>query len=176
MLRGIGPANPAQRNENLRAVLTDLGFRQVASVIASGNLVFDRPDDGPHATRSTPELEQLIEAAWPERLGFTSGTFLREGPEFIQLAASGLFGEREDTPGARQQVTFLKDPVAAADLPPLPEVGPALVAVRDRLLAWTFDTTMARTPDMMTWLDRQFGRRTTTRTWRSVQRIAAKLG
>ena len=44
LLRGIGPANPNMRNEKLRGVLEELGLANVASVISSGNLLFDTED------------------------------------------------------------------------------------------------------------------------------------
>jgi uncharacterized protein (DUF1697 family) len=43
LLRGIMPMNPNMKSEKLKAVFESLGFKNVATVIASGNVVFDSP-------------------------------------------------------------------------------------------------------------------------------------
>lgn len=40
LLRGIGPSNPNMHGAKLRGVLEGLGFRDVQSVISSGNVIF----------------------------------------------------------------------------------------------------------------------------------------
>jgi uncharacterized protein (DUF1697 family) len=59
------------RNDKLRGVFEKLGFESVKTVISSGNVIFESP------SRSAAKLEQTIEKALPEQLGFTSTTILR---------------------------------------------------------------------------------------------------
>src|SRR6185312_1324765 len=60
LLRGIGPTNPNMKGEKLKAVFEGLGFRNVHTVIASGNVIFDSPSKAPAV------LEEKIEKALPE--------------------------------------------------------------------------------------------------------------
>ena len=41
LLRGIAPSRPNITNNKLRGVFEGLGYEHVASVLASGNIVFD---------------------------------------------------------------------------------------------------------------------------------------
>ena len=41
LLRGITPSNPKLRNEKLRNVFESLGYKNVVSVISSGNIIFE---------------------------------------------------------------------------------------------------------------------------------------
>lgn len=78
-LRGIMPMNPNMRGEKLREVFESLGFTKVATVIASGNVIFDSP------SKSVTALEKKIESALPEKLGFTSTTIIRSQEEIEKL-------------------------------------------------------------------------------------------
>lgn len=172
LLRGIAPANPNMRNDKLRLVFDELGFARARTVLSSGNVVFD-------AERGdATELEARLQAAWPERLGFESMTIVRRADEVRRMVAANPFGDRTDTPEARLQVTFLKHEPSGdvAALRPAADAGYAIVAVEPGAVFSIVDLSGARTPDLMRWLERTYGRDITTRTWRSVNRIAAALG
>jgi len=174
LLRGIGPGNPNMRNEKLRGVLEGLGFANVASVISTGNLVFEAD-----ANADPAELEAEIQAAWPKRLGFESTTIVRSRPELQRLIAGNPFGETEDAPTSRLHVSFLKRaPQVELELPYRdPKGGYEIVTIEDRAICSVIDTTgQNRTPEAMRWLERTFGKEITMRTWRTVHRIAAKMG
>jgi hypothetical protein len=38
------------------------------------------------------------------------------------------------------------------------------------------DLTSSKTPDLMAWLEKQFGQEITTRTWKTVERILKAMG
>jgi len=50
-----------------------------------------------------------------------------------------------------------------------------LISKADRTLFSVIDTTGGQTPDLMTWLDRTFGREISSRTWKTVHRILARM-
>lgn len=89
LLRGIGPANPNQRHEKLRDVFEELGFEDVRTVISSGNVLF-RSD-----STDIEEMEATIEAAWPEKLGFSSTTIIRSTPDLQGLVELDPFAGYE---------------------------------------------------------------------------------
>lgn len=171
LLRGIGPANPNMRNEKLRGVLESLGFDNVQTVISSGNVLFEADSSDVAA------LEAQIQAAWPEQLGFQSTTIVRTREQLEQLVADNPFGDRTDTQSSRLQATFLKhEPDQRPDLPHTPPEGDyAIVAIVGRTICSTIDLTGSRTPDLMRWLEKTFGKQITTRTWKTVQRIVQRM-
>jgi uncharacterized protein (DUF1697 family) len=89
---------------------TDLGFEDVTSFRASGNVVFS-------AGRQSPaKLEQAIEAEFRERLGLNAVTFIRSQAQMRALAAAEPFPPKTvQSSTGKLQVTFLvKKPAAAA--------------------------------------------------------------
>lgn len=172
LLRGIGPANPNMRNEKLRGVLEKLGFDGVASVISSGNLLFDADDGADPA-----ELEDRIQKAWPKRLGFESTTIVRSRTELERLIQDNPFGDLEDAATSRLNVTFLKrEPEVDLELPHRdPKGGYEVVAITDRAICTAIDTTGHNTPEAMRWLEKTFGKEITMRTWKTVHRIAKRM-
>lgn len=169
-LRGVSPTRAAQRNDRLRGVCEDLGFTDVDSVLASGNLLL-RADD-----RDRAELEAALEVAWRERLGFESTSILRRCSELVSLVESDPFGGREHGPASYLLVTFVQDEVPSADLPqPPPGSAFELLGSTGRELFTVTDTTgPAGSPETMRWLESTFGTAITSRTWRTVRRVLAR--
>jgi uncharacterized protein (DUF1697 family) len=159
------------RNEKLRGVLEELGFGNVQSVISSGNVLFEADSEDAAA------LEARIEAAWPERLGFQSTTIVRSRPQLGRLVAANPFGDRKDAETSRLQATFLKEESEQSfDLPHSPAGSDyAIVAIVDRTVCSTIDLSGSRTPELMRWLEKTFGKRITTRTWKTVHRIVRRM-
>jgi uncharacterized protein (DUF1697 family) len=163
--------NANMRNEKLREVFESLGFRDVQTVIASGNLVFETD------SRDVSALEAQIEEAWPEQLGFRSTTIIRTRKQMQDLVARNPFGHRGDTPATSRQVTFLKhEPAMDLEVPYTANAGDyTIVAFEDRVVCSVIDLTRSRTPDLMRSLEKMVGREITTRTWKTVHRILRKL-
>ena len=171
LLRGIAPSNPNMRNVKLREVLERLGFDNVETVILSGNVLFDADSSDVEA------IEAKIQAAWPKRLGFESTTIVRTRAQLEKLVADDPFGDLQDTPSQRLQATFLKhEPDQGLGLPhTAPNGDYAIVAIVDRCVCSTVDLSGTRTPDLMRWLERTFGKQITTRTWKTVNRIVQRM-
>lgn len=171
LLRGIGPSNPNMRNERLRTVFQTLGFQNVQTVISSGNVLFESPSRGVKA------LEAAIDEAIEAQLGFTTITILRSHQELKLLLGNNPFGSIEDTPTSRLNVTFLKDkPKPNLRFPyRVEERGYTVVGIHGREVCSVVDLTGATTPDLMAWLEKQFGKAITTRTWKTVGKIMSRL-
>ena len=169
LLRGIGPVNPAMRNEHLRRVVEGLGYGGVRTVISSGNVVFDAP------VGDAAAFEAQLEAAWPAQLGFTSTTIVRTRDEIDATIASAPFGDREDTKASSLQVTFLKHEPEEPLVPFASALGDfEVIAVRDRTIYSVIDET-GKPPGLLRVLERQLGKAMTTRSWTSVHRIARTM-
>src|SRR6266403_3888870 len=103
LLRGIMPMNPNMKGEKLKAVFESLGFKNVSTVIASGNVVFETN------SQNAVALEAKIEKALPVQLGFTSTTIIRSREELLRLVKKDSFRGIEDTKPNYLIVTFFKD-------------------------------------------------------------------
>jgi uncharacterized protein (DUF1697 family) len=173
LLRGIGPGNPNMRNDRLRDVFERLGFNAVASVISSGNIVFAS------AETSVALLEASIQEALRRDLGIGGGTIVRSQAELQALVDRDPF--RGLTHGRQNYLTatFLKHQLEAASGTISQPNDPAMRVVgydaAARAVLAVTDTTTANTPNFMGWLESQFGKDITTRTWLTVQRILQKL-
>lgn len=171
LLRGFNPLNPNMRNEKLRGVFKDLGFRDVQTVISSGNVLFKTQ------SRNVEELEAVIEEALLLKLGFTSTIIIRSKAELELLVDKKPFEGMKDLPESRFNVTFLKnEPTIGIEFPYHAEnEGYIVLGIYDRAICSVIDTTRSKTPDLMRWLENEFGKEITTRTWKTVGRILKRM-
>lgn len=160
------------RNDKLREVFEDLEFSNVQSVISSGNILFE--SDEPDARK----LEAMVEQALPEHLGFSSTTVIRSREQLEQFVATNPFGKLIHGPSSYLLVTFFKRPTKVNFSLPhaVPERPYKLLMASENELCTTTDNTEQPTTDLMTWLEKQFGKDITSRTWLTVQRILKKMG
>lgn len=169
-LRGILPTNPNMRNEKLREVFERLGFSNVQTVISSGNVLFESP------STDVKILETRIEKSLTEDLGLKSAVIIRSQEELEALIKKNLFKNFEDTPTSRLNVTFLKNTSdTKLTFPYSPEDGSyQLLSLHDQAVCSVIDLSGSKTPALMSWLEKEFGKQITTRTWKTVHRILAK--
>jgi uncharacterized protein (DUF1697 family) len=168
LLRGIGPGNPNMRNEKLRSVFVQLGFKNVQSVISSGNIIFES------SKGDIPKLESQIEHALTAELGINSAVIIRNHDQLKQLAANNYFGERLHNPKTYLTVTFLKQSLSN-NFTPAEDSGIIKIDPQLGVVCAVIDTISSKTPNFMVWLEKQFGKGITTRTWNTVQRILKKM-
>lgn len=173
LLRGIAPAFPNHGNDKLRGVFEGLGFEDVTSVLASGNILFRSAEPDAAA------LEAQIEDALARDLGLSSRTIIRALGELRALLDSDPFGGLTHGRGTYLTATFLKDAPSEGVEPPEMPGGLTRIVRYDpdarAVLAVTDNSTPGSTPDFMAILERTYGKAITTRSWLTVQRIVAKL-
>lgn len=163
--------NPSMKNEKLREVCRGLGLDNVQTVISSGNVIFDSD------ARDRSKLENMIEAAWPEQLGFTSTTILRTSEQIEALVAATPFGDLEHGPETYLLVTFAKHPLEVdVDLPHQPpDRDYTLMGATTGELFSVTDTVNSATPDVMNWIESRFGKEVSSRTWLTVLRVRDRM-
>jgi uncharacterized protein (DUF1697 family) len=171
LLRGMGPGDPKKSNASLRAVMEELGLQNVQTVISSGNVVFES------AQEDIGALEAMIEAAWPEKRGFTATTIVKSEQQLQKLLDANPFSDLVHGPTSYMLVTFFKHPPQLAfELPYRPEGAPyQLLEYRDDALCSITDNTAVKTTDFMIYLEKQFGKEITSRTWLTLHRILKKM-
>lgn len=170
LLRGIAPLNPKMHNAELRRVFEDLGFRDVRTVISSGNVLFA----GDERDRSV--LERGIESALADHLGARCATIVRSRRQIELLAGLDVFDVHEEGPSGRCNVTFLKHRSASAAARPSPREGAEIVAVRHGAVFSVIEPAGPTTSAFMAAIERTYGTDVTTRTWRTVHRIRSAFG
>ncbi len=172
LLRGIMPSNPNMSNEKLRGVFTGLGFESVASVLSSGNIVF--------ATEETPgaELEDRIQEALNAELGIPGGTVIRDHSELRALLDRDPFAGYTHGRETYLTVTFFKDSAhSRVEMPADTDPRTKVVGYDDQARAFLsiIDNSVPNSPNFMMWLERNYGKNITTRTWLTVQRVVKKM-
>jgi uncharacterized protein (DUF1697 family) len=171
LIRGIGPGDPQKTNQKLRGVLEELGFTNVQSVISSGNVIFESKETDVH------KLEGMIEDAWPRLLGFQATTLVRSQTQLQKILDLDIFKGLTHSEGSYLLITFLKRPTKPSfDVPFQPPGKPyQIIAYADDALFTVTDNTVVKTTDLMTWLEKQFGKEITSRTPLTIQRILNRM-
>ena len=85
-LRGMNLGRRRLENEELRRHFEEIGFEEVATFRASGNVIFSTP-----GSEAEAELAQRVEAELGERLGYEVPVFLRSIEEVAAIAAREPF-------------------------------------------------------------------------------------
>jgi uncharacterized protein (DUF1697 family) len=108
-LRGMNVGGHRLTNELLRSHFEDLGFREVASFRASGNVVFAGESAPVPAVRAT------IEAGLQEALSYAVPTFIRTAEEVKEIAKQKPFSARQlESSAGKLQVALLTEPASPA--------------------------------------------------------------
>lgn len=106
-LRAINVGGHTVKMDALRALVAELGYANVATFIASGNVIFDTPPTPSAALEA--ELERHLHAA----LGYEVLTFIRTAEELAAIARYVPFDPPEPDAHALY-VSFMKEPLHAA--------------------------------------------------------------
>ena len=108
LLRAINVGGHTVKMDRLRQLFAELGFSNVETLIASGNVLFES------AARSAPALEKKIAHHLEESLGYAVVTFIRSGAELAAVARHRPFPSAElAAEGSALYVAFLPRPPSA---------------------------------------------------------------
>jgi uncharacterized protein (DUF1697 family) len=103
-LRAINVGGHTVKMDYLRSVFEELGFLNVETFIASGNVVFDS------SSRNSRALEKKIETALEKSLGYEVITFVRSLNELAEIAAYQPFAPKDmNAAGHSVFVGFMAD-------------------------------------------------------------------
>ncbi|HVX23861.1 MAG TPA: DUF1697 domain-containing protein [Candidatus Saccharimonadales bacterium] len=173
MIRGVGPENPNMRGAKLSWAFEQLGFTNVRAFLTSGNVLFESPET------DRTKLEATVEAALPRLLDFEREVFIRSKAALQALVDDNPFGDLQHANSGTTYLTvtfFKQTPEIGFTLPYQPD-GKAyrLLSLHEDALCSVVDLTKGKTPDLMAWLERRFGKQLTTRTYNTVTRLCNKL-
>ncbi len=170
-LKGINLGRRRLTNDELTAHVESLGLRGAATFRASGNVVFSDPRG-----RGESELAALLEGGLERLLGYEVSTFIRSGPELLEIAGAEPF----DAPtsarlqGKLQVALLASDPAQGVRSAALELAGPDdALAFGRRELFWLPAGGMSDSALELKALERLLGPMT-IRTAGTLRQIAAK--
>ena len=169
LLRGINLGGSRRVSmQDLRAVLTGLGYQDVATLLQSGNAVFSSPRR--QADKVCADLDRGIS----EQLGMRVRCVVRTAAELAAVVAANPFPEHE-AEGAKLMVTFLSGAVkpSIVDDDDAARFAPDefRLGAREIYLWLPNGASGGRIP--VDFWDRKTGLLTTTRNWNTVTKLVA---
>ena len=171
-LRGINvDGNHKVPMADLRKELEKLKFKNVETILNSGNVIFDAPTDDleKHETTISDRLEKTF--------GFSIPTILIKSDLINQLLESEPFKDIEITKETRLYISLLQKDVGH-DLQ-LPWVNDdksfKIISKTGNIVSSVLDLSITNTPKGMAALEKNFGKDITTRNWNTLKRIEKKL-
>ena len=173
LLRAVNlPSHNKIGMAELRKLLTDLGFEDVQSLLQSGNLVF-RGD-----TRTSAQLEGLLEAEAKKRLGLETDFMVRTAGEWRAVIAGNPFPEEAERDPGHLVVMFLKEEADAKDVAALQKaiIGREVVRAKGRHAYITYPDGIGRSRLTNVVIEKKLGTRGTGRNWNTVLKLGALAG
>ena len=102
-LRAINVGGHVVKMHALKAIFEAIGFENVETFIASGNVLFDSKE------KNAAKLEARIEKELKAALGYESSTYIRAIAELQKLVGEMPYGDKELGADGYLQVGFFRD-------------------------------------------------------------------
>lgn len=171
LFRAINVGGQTIKMDDLRAIHTSLGFRDVATYIQTGNVVFTTDIE------DRVLLVKQLEGAIEERYGFHSDVILRTGEDLRAIVNDGPFhGEPEKDP-KHIVVTFLRDRPDEQSLVALRQasLGPEEIALIGNELHLYYPIDIGHSKLTITLIEKKLKTVGTARNWNTVMKLLAML-
>ena len=169
-LRGINVGGHKKiKMADLRRAFVSWGFTDVKSVLASGNVAFSSDETRRDA------LSGYIEAKIEQTFGFEVGVAVRTMASIKDLVSTNPFRDIVVTPQTRLYVTFLSpDSPRGLEAPyESPNLDFRILDVSAQEVCSVLTVGAGgRTTKSMEILDKEFGKRITTRNWNTILKLA----
>jgi len=169
-LRGMNLGNRRLTNDELRSEFKALGFGEVATFRASGNVIFEA-DRGSEAS-----LTEKIEAGLGDGLGYEVPVFLRSAAAVVAIAAQEPFAAKlVKASKGKLQVSLLAKKPSAKDRKAVLALATDedLLAIEGRELYWLPSGGISESELNLKAIDKALGKGT-IRTMGTIEQIAAK--
>ena len=169
-LRAINVGGRNIKMEQLRAHFADLGYAQVESFIASGNIIFTAPENDPAL------LQQQIETHLLQVLGYEVMTFLRTPAQVAAIAGHPTIPADDVATAGALNVGLLHAPLSSEQEAIVQGLSTDIdrFFVHDREVYWLCATKQSESTFSNAVLEKALGLPATFRTIRTFARLAAK--
>lgn len=163
LLRGVSPVTAAM--PDLRKAFERAGFKDVRTVLASGNVLFSAP------SAPAPQIERRAESAILKQLGRPFFTIVREVDALRKLLAADPYRPFTLPAGSKRVVTFLRKKPSDRPKLPIEQDGARILALHGSEIYSAY-LPSPKGPVFMTLLESAFGKEITTRTWDTIGKLA----
>jgi uncharacterized protein (DUF1697 family) len=169
LLRAINVGGHTVSMERLRGLFAELGHKNVRTLIASGNVVFDA------ASKKAAALEPAIEKHLEKALGYAVTTFVRTPDEISAVVAHEPFARSVIDKAHALWIAFLKDAPGADAARKLSALRCATddFYVNGREVYWLRRVTSSESKIAGNALERALGAPLTARNITTVRKLAA---
>jgi uncharacterized protein (DUF1697 family) len=170
-LRAINVGNHTVKMDQLRTLFDELGFANVETFIASGNVIFDSK------TTNTRALELKIEKHLEKSLGYKVATFVRSVSELSAVVGYQPFSEDElVADGNTLFVCFVADKPTKESTKKLLSCASAIDGfhINEREVYWLYRRKNGESKFYGPPLERTLGMQTTVRNANTIKRLVAK--
>jgi uncharacterized protein (DUF1697 family) len=151
----------------LKQVFSEAGFTQITTVLNSGNIIFDLPENMDAV--SDIYLEKILMAAF----GFSITVVCVSASALADLIHMNPFKNEILTQNTRWYVTFLKkEPQKKLTMPWSSADGSfRIFKIKNTVVFSVLDLEVTQTPRGMEMLEQFFGKDITTRNWNTVEKL-----
>lgn len=170
-LRAINVGGHTVKMDHLRGLFESLGFANVETFIASGNVIFEAK------TSNTRSLEIKIEKYLENALGYEVSTFVRSTKELIAIACYEPFNKEElIADGNTLFIAFLSDRPTNEASKKILSLASAIdgLHINERELYWLYRRRNGESKLYGPLLEKNVGLKATVRNANTIKRIAAK--
>jgi uncharacterized protein (DUF1697 family) len=169
-LRAINVGGHTVKMDALRELFESLGFLNVETFIASGNVLFDT------ASKDSGVLEKKIQSKLREALSYDVATFIRTDAELKAVANYKAFAQSQLDAATAFNVAFLKESLDDKSHQKVMALHTTIddFHVRGRELYWLCQKRQSDSTFSNAVLEKTLGRPSTIRGVNTIQKIAAK--
>lgn len=167
-LRGINVGGHSViKMEELRKAFESLGFRNVKTVVASGNVLYGAPEE------DVTVLTQKITRKLEDLLGREITVIVRPVEALRELEAREPFKGVDMTAGARLFVTFVADDAKGKDVSGMSRGDGfrILYIANGTICSVLYERPGVGAVELMSAIEKAFGRKVTTRSWDTIIRL-----
>jgi len=171
-LRAINVGGHTVKMDHLRELFESLGFSNVETFIASGNVIFET------RSKDAGALEKLIERKLKDTFGFEVITFLRSDSELAGIANYKPFPTPQMESAAALNVAFLSAPLDDREKKLLSSLKTDIddFHAHGREVYWLCINKQSESKFSNVVFERTLGRRATFRGINTVRKMAEKYG
>ena len=168
-LRGINVGgNNIIKMEELKKVFESMGFLNVKTILASGNVLFKSKEV------KTSVLVQTIGKKLESVFGYNNGVVIRSIEEIRRIAIREPFKQIKVTPQTRLYVTFLPEKSKSNLKIPYESSNKGYKIISNseyEVFSVAELSHEVQSTDLMNVLDKEFGKNVTTRNWNTIEKI-----
>ena len=172
LLRAVNVGGIKVSMADLKALLVDLGFENVRTLLNSGNVVFSGK------SKTEAKLEELLETEFAKRGGRATEFFVRTAEEWKSIIARNpMTNEARRDPGHLLLVVLKREPSdQEVDALRAAIVGPEVVKAAGKQAYIYYPAGVGQSKLTAKLIEKKLGSPGTGRNWNTVLKLAAMVG